>query len=153
MPNICIDTLDSKTIVPWVNDAPDFSTFTDPTLSVLTNAWNTFINNGGVVEIVPDPEPYVEPATPNWDGFNGFILSDITFNTYYGAGLTTAPAVTSSLPAALAQVATNGVGAFAMVFNGFCGAAGVTSEHRGLWANEAEDFNLPTDFVNVVRGN
>jgi hypothetical protein len=95
-------------------------------------------------------KPLPEPV-PDWDGFNGFILSNVEFNTYYGTGLGTAPAVTSSLPAALAQVSTNGFGAFAMVFNGFCTVAGVTSIHRGEWADMAERFNLPTDFVAIVR--
>ena len=89
---------------------------------------------------------------PNWDGFNGYILSDTQFNIYYGTGLGTAPAVTASLPAALAQVASNGVAAFAMVFNGFCAAAGVTPTHRGEWADEAVAKHLPTDFVAVIRG-
>lgn len=91
--------------------------------------------------------------TGDWDGFTRAILSNIPFNQYYGLGLQTAPALTASLPTALAQVVTNGTTAFTLVFGRFCQAVGVSVEHRNEWADMAEDYNLPSDFVDVVRGN
>ena len=99
------------------------------------------------VELIPTPEP-----TPDWDGFNAAMLVDINFNTYYGAGLQNAPAITTSIPTALAQVATNGVASFSLTFNGFCQVTGVTPTHRDEWGDLAESHSLPIDFVNVVRG-
>jgi len=56
------------TPIPWVNDAPDFSAFTEPTLSVLQKAWQNFLISGEELEIIPDPEP--PPPAPDWLSFN-----------------------------------------------------------------------------------
>lgn len=65
----------TTTPIPWLNNAPDFSTFTEPTLSVLINAYNDFINNGGVIEVIPNPEPYIETVVPDWGGLQNEILN------------------------------------------------------------------------------
>jgi hypothetical protein len=88
----------------------------------------------------------------DWDGFNAAILSDTAFNQKTGAVMGVAPAVAIALPAALAQVSTNGVAAFGLVFNAFCTAGQVSSGQRATWATLAEGFNLPIEFVDVVRG-
>ena len=142
----------ATTPVPWVNNAPDFSSFTEPTLSVLVTAWNDFIDNGGDLQIAPDPEPHVQPLVPNWDDFNAVFLADGAFNQYCGACLSVAPVVAMAIPTALAQVSSNGVNAFRQVFLAFCQLASVTPEHRGEWATLGESYNLPTDFINIVRG-
>ena len=142
----------ATTPVPWVNNAPDFSSFTEPTLSVLVTAWNDFISNGGVVEVVPDPEVYVEPPVPDWDGFNSVFLADVAFNQYCGTCLGLAPVVAMALPTALAQVTTNGIASFSMVFTNFCAIASVTSQDRNDWGDIAESYDLPVDFVQVIRG-
>lgn len=142
----------ATTPTPWVNNAPDFSAFTNPTLPVLQQSWQGFLDSGEVLEVIPDPVPVVEPPTPNWDGFNAYMLTDTDFNTYYGTGLTVAPAVTTSIPTALAQVSTNGINSFNLTFNGFCNAVSVTATHRNGWADVAESYHLPADFVSVIRG-
>ncbi|AFY60351.1 hypothetical protein [Synechococcus sp. PCC 6312] len=93
-----------------------------------------------------------ETAPPNWDGFNGAILSDVRLNQVQGAALSVAPAAAIALPAALSQVSTNGVTAFGLVFGAVCGAGGATTEDRQAWADLAESCNLPAEFVAVVRG-
>lgn len=96
------------------------------------------------------------PVNPNanadWNSFNAAMLSDPDFNTYYGTGLATAPAITASIPAALTQVVQNGVGSFALVFNAFCTAVLVTSTDRNDWAVLAETANLSSEFIDVLRG-
>jgi hypothetical protein len=87
-----------------------------------------------------------------WNEFNATMLSDITYNQVLGAVLQIAPAVATGLPSALAQVGTNGVGAFGILFNAFCQIGQVSSEQRGIWGDLAESYNLPGDFVEVVRG-
>jgi hypothetical protein len=124
----------------------------DEETQIVTSSWVIDVENleyrqEWIVSDKPEPEP-----VPNWDGFNAAMLTNVEFNTYYGAGLTTAPAVTTSIPTALAQVSTNGINAFALTFNGFCQAVSVTSTHRGEWADLAETLNLPADFAAVVRG-
>jgi hypothetical protein len=70
-----LTTLGATTPISWVNNAPDFSAFTEPTLSVLVKVYNDFIDNGGVIEVIPDPEPYIEPVAPDWDGLQNEILN------------------------------------------------------------------------------
>lgn len=62
------------TSVPWVDDAPDFSNFTDPTLSVLQQAWQDFLDSGQELKIVPDPPPPL--PEPDWTAFNTAMLLD-----------------------------------------------------------------------------
>ena len=59
----------ATTPLPWVDNAPDFTGFTEPTLSVLQAAWSAFLESGEPLEIVPDPvisEPVPEPL---WEDF------------------------------------------------------------------------------------
>ena len=62
-----LESPNAITPVPWVNNAPDFTGFTEPTLSVLQDAYQANINN---IVIIPDPitEP-PSPPQPDWDGF------------------------------------------------------------------------------------
>lgn len=64
--------------VPWVNDAPDLRQFTDPTLSVLEQSWQAFLDSGEELEIIPDPEPVAEPPVLDWDGlYQGLMVSTV----------------------------------------------------------------------------
>jgi hypothetical protein len=60
-------------LLPWVNNAPDFTGFTDPTLSVLQQSWVAFLESGGELEVIADPVP--SPPQPDWDGFLAEFLS------------------------------------------------------------------------------
>ena len=57
----------ATTPLHWVNNAPDFSAFTEPTLSVLQQAWQDFLNSGQELEVIPDPT--TSAPAPDWDGF------------------------------------------------------------------------------------
>ena len=104
-------------------------------------------------QIVPLTVQEIKARTPvNWDGFNAAILADPDFNGYYGAAIAAAPWAVSSIPAALTQVSTNGIGSFATVYNIFCQAASVTQPHREGWAVLAENNNLPQNFIDLIRG-
>jgi hypothetical protein len=74
--SIFVESPNSITALPWVNNAPDFTGFEDPTLSVLVNAWNDFLASGQELEIIPDPEPVV---TPDWDGLSNRVLGGDLF--------------------------------------------------------------------------
>lgn len=58
----------ATTAVPWVDDAPDFSGFTEPSLGVLQSFWRAFLDSGEELEVVPDPPP--APPDPDWTSFN-----------------------------------------------------------------------------------
>ena len=142
----------ATTLINWVDNAPDFSNFTEPTLSVLQTAWQEFVDSGEELEIIPDPIPEITTPASDWDGFNAAMLADTKFNQITGVVLGIVPTVALGIPAALAQVSTNGITAFALVFDTFCQIGNVSYEHRETWANIAEGFNLPIEFVDVIRG-
>ncbi|QBQ73484.1 hypothetical protein kac65v162_gp040 [Nodularia phage vB_NspS-kac65v162] len=88
-----LKSLSTTTPIPWINDAPDFSRFTEPTLSVLQKSWNDFVLSGEELEIIPDPEPAPEPLTPNWQLFGAMlqfsapgVLSDLYIKMDSGVG-------------------------------------------------------------------
>jgi len=75
----------ATTPVPWVNNAPDFSFFTEPTLSVLQNSWQAFLDSGEELEVISDPEP-PSPA-PDWTSFNMAMIpptAESTFEVWLG---------------------------------------------------------------------
>ena len=47
----------ATTAITWDNNAPDFTGFTEPTLSVLQQSWQNFLDLGEPLEVVPDPGP------------------------------------------------------------------------------------------------
>ncbi|ABB56778.1 hypothetical protein [Synechococcus elongatus] len=110
------------------------------------------------VEAIPQPEPDTEPDTEplpqaDWDAFNAVLLADVRLNQICGAALQAGAVVAvAGLPAALSQVSTNGVAAFALVFNAVCQLGGATPQDRDGWAAIAELSNLPAEFVAAVRG-
>ena len=62
-----LESPNAITPVPWVNNAPDFTGFTEPTLSVLQDAYQANINN-----IVIIPDPITEPPSPPQPDPKGF---------------------------------------------------------------------------------
>ena len=90
--------------------------------------------------------------TPNWDLFNATMLNNERFIEVSSIGFQINPAAVSSLPAALAQVTTNGVSAFSLIWNFVCYLGGATPEDRLAWSLIAENNNLPSEFVNVLKG-
>ena len=68
-----LDSPGATTPLPWVGNTPDFSGFTDPTLSVLQQSWAAFLESGGELEVIADPVP--SPPQPDWDGFLADFLS------------------------------------------------------------------------------
>jgi hypothetical protein len=66
---IWIESQNALTALPWVNNAPDFTGITDPTLSVLKSAYEA---DKGNILIIPDVIP--APATaPDWEGFKNHL--------------------------------------------------------------------------------
>jgi hypothetical protein len=63
------------TPVPWVDDAPDFSGFSEPTLGVLQSSWQAFLDSGEALEVIPDPLP--PPPEPDWTAFNLVMIPPV----------------------------------------------------------------------------
>jgi len=145
-----LESPNATTPVAWVDNAPDFSTFTEPTLSVLQKAWQDFIDSGEELEIIPDPEPIPELPVANWDMFNLQMMSDARFNQVYNQCLSVAPIVCSALPTSLDQVTTKGLSLFTLIWTQLCSIGGATAEDKQVWGTYAEYNNLPLDFIEVL---
>ena len=70
----------ATTPVPWVDGAPDFTGFTEPTLSVLQKSWTDFLASGQELEVIPDPPP--PPPEHDWTAFNTAMLSDSNWQAW-----------------------------------------------------------------------
>ena len=139
------------TPVHWVSNSPDFSAFTDPTLSVLQQSWQNFLDSGEVLEIIPDPDPAPEPVMPDWDGFNFALFFNVDFSTYALAINNQSPLAIPVLITQYNKVAKYGTSQFKPYFDLFCQVTQVTNEHRNQWGEIAESFNLPTEFINSIK--
>ncbi len=133
---------------------PAFATPVAPPTPPEDYVWN---DTTWLLQPPPEPEPETEPEPPtptsDWDAFNATLLADVRLNQVCGAALQAGAVVAvTALPAALSQVATNGVAAFALVFNAVCQLGGATAQDRDDWAEIAEDCDLPAEFVAAVRG-
>jgi len=142
----------ATTPIPWVNNAPDFSSFTNPTLSILQQSWQGFLDSGEELEIIPDPEPIVEPTTPDWDSFNEFMLTDPVFKSYRDIVRPIDGDLTSALFDSYELVDKNGVSAFSLVWGYWCQVSGITAEDKEAIASTTQELNLPADFVSTIRG-
>lgn len=70
--NILINSFGTITSIPFINNAPDFGGYNDPTLSILQAAYAA-----GDYEII-DTEPVGESVVPNWDRlYDQLIVSNI----------------------------------------------------------------------------
>jgi hypothetical protein len=145
-----LESPNATTPVAWVDNAPDFSTFTDPTLSVLQKAWQDFLDSGEELEIIPDPELIPEPPVANWDNFNLQMMSDARFNQVYNQCLSVAPIVANALPVALDQITSKGNTLFTIIWNQLCSIGGATVEDKIVWGEYATNNNLPLDFIEVL---
>lgn len=92
------------------------------------------------------------PPAIDWDGFNEYMLTDATFKTYRDAVRAIDGDLNSALFDTYGLVATNGVGAFSLVWGQWVTVSGISAQDRDAIAVVAEGFNLPGDFVAVIRG-
>lgn len=92
-------------------------------------------------------------ATPDWPGFNLAISFDANMVQYEIVANAAHPSIVSKKDLAYSIIADKGLDNFAGIFPLFCQLAQVTPQHREEWAQLAESFSLPVEFVNIVRGN
>lgn len=73
----------ATTPVPWVDNAPDLSGFTDPTLSVLQQSWADFLASEEELEVIPDPAQPQPLPEPDFLSFNLAMDGDSDFDTWF----------------------------------------------------------------------
>ena len=140
----------ATTPIPWVEDAPDFSGFTEPTLSVLQKAWQDFLDSGEELEIIPDPEPVVSAPAPQWENFNLALLMDSDFQTAAAVNSLVTNALTTALNNVMLGIVTPS--GFQPYVDTFVLVSGVTQEQRNGWATIAEACFLPPEIISIMRG-
>lgn len=128
----------ATTPVPWVDGAPDFSGFTDPTLSVLQQSWAAFLESGQELEVIPDPPP--PPPEPDWTAFNTAMLGDVDWNAWITQNpLLTSATTTASLNQDAALLQTTLETAISVL-----GAPDPVAVQR--WQGLADQYNIPISF-------
>jgi hypothetical protein len=80
------------------------------------------------------------------------MLTDSMFKSYRDAVRAIDGDLNAALFNAYALIERNGVGAFTLVWGQWTQLSGITTENRETIATVAESFNLPIEFVEVVRG-
>ena len=128
--------------IPW-SDSPDFTGF-DPTVQ---QEWEQIQSEGIEFALFPDSS-----SPPDWDSFNTYILSDDDFNNAVLACSTVKPAISATIATAMLKYQTEGSSLFQGIFEAFCQAANITAEQKTIWANAIGIFNLPSQFIAIVRG-
>jgi hypothetical protein len=58
------------TPITWIDNAPDFTGITEPTLSVLKAAYEGSKDN---IVVIPDETPITPATTPDWEGFKSHL--------------------------------------------------------------------------------
>lgn len=149
-----LETPGSITLIPWVNGAPDFSIYSEPTLSIFRSVWQAFLNSGEELEIIPDPEPFVELPPAQWTAFNFALFTDADFVNYGKTANQVNPFFVPALVERYGRIVLDGLqeSNFAAYWQSFCLAFDVSAEHRNEWATLAKRFDLPEDFISVIRG-
>ena len=89
---------------------------------------------------------------PDWDSFNAYMLSDPMFKGYRDTVRSVDGDLNGALFDAYGLVATNGVSAFSLVWGLWVSVSWITVADKEIIATTAEGFNLPSDFVAVIRG-
>jgi hypothetical protein len=108
-----------------------------------------YIDEEFLAPVEPEPIP-----VPNWPGFNFYLFSNPEFITYGLAIQSANPYLVPAVIERYGQVAKVGLqeSDFASYWNYFCQLGQVLEINRGIWADTAEAFDLPAEFVAVVRG-
>lgn len=92
------------------------------------------------------------PPRPNWDNFNYLMLSDPDFNQVCNLANTSSVTLVASLPASLTQVSDGKITMFQSVWQKIITIGGATLEMQVKWSDFAISSNLPSDFVEIIKG-
>ena len=149
-----LESPNSVTMVPWNDGSPDFSAFEEPTLSVLINSYTNFVGGGGTVELAPELEPveFEQLNAPDYTSFNTYMLTNPANIAYELAVNAINPKLSQAVGLAYNNIESRGLNDFAQVFPIFCSVANVTQNHRDEWAEFAASKNLPSAFIDIIKG-
>lgn len=116
---------------------------------VLHQLDGTWISNDdeAVQEII---DKFVAKSDANWNEFVGVVMATPRFKECYAQCLSIAPIIATSLPTAIDQVTTKGVGLFKIIWSNFCQIGGVTQEDKEDWGQIAKNNSLPQEFIDVL---
>jgi hypothetical protein len=105
--------------------------------------------DAGSVSVDPG---YVEPQPPNWDGLTAVMLLNAEWLAATNIVRGINPGITEGLGSAMTQLSSSQYNQFAFLFNQICTIAEVPQSQREAWAVIGEGCNMPTEFLDIVRG-
>lgn len=148
------------TSFPVGESYPDFNCYwvestvpNNPNLALYDAAETTPVLNNGRWEQAWTfvEKPQLLPL-PKWDDFNlafltlpSLLQAEIIANQNH-------PSIVGKKDLAYSMINQHGVATFAMIFPLFCQFGDVQPETRIEWVELAESFNMPDDFVSIIRG-
>lgn len=130
----------------------------DPETETITN---TYIVDVAALEYRQEWSVTPLPPKADWDGFNAYMLSDATFKTYRDKVRALDGDLNAALFNAYSMIVTTGtepveltpnVKPFALVWGVWSSLSEITTEDKAAIATMAEEYNLPNEFVEIVRG-
>lgn len=128
----------ATTPIPWANNEPDFTGFTEPTLSVLQVAWSDFLASGESLEVVPDPVAPEPTPEPLWTAFNTAMLTDPYWQSW---------AIPQDLRMAIISAAIGAnTDAFQTAYDLGASIVPPSTEAINNWQTMADNFNIPITF-------
>lgn len=145
---VFIQTDNIITPLDWNDGSPDFSIFTEPTLSILQGSFTRGLES---IEVIPDDAPAPTPQPPDWEGFNAAMLLDESMTAYEVAANAAHPSIVSKKDLAYSVIADKGSANFAAIFPVFCTLAEVSASDRQAWADLAAAHNLPYSFISILE--
>ena len=95
---------------------------------------------------------WAPPPFPNWVAFNAAILANPEWLATAATVRAINPDLIVALYVALSQVGGGQCESFRQLFATVMAMAEVAPAQRDAWATMAEGFNLPAEFVDIVRG-
>ena len=145
-----LESLNATTLLPWVNNAPDFTGIEEPTLSILQTAWEAGKDS---IEIIPDPEPIPIPEikNPDWEGLTaqslgGSLLSLFTRLTSEAINSNPISIARNDINLAVTVIKNENALASSLALLQQLGFV-FTEEEKQLWNNAVEELG----FSSVVQ--
>lgn len=103
----------------------------------------------GAYVISPLPPP---PPEPRWQEFGGAVMSDININNMLTQALAVKPGLYGGLVVGLGQAAQGDPRTFVTAWSQSIASGLVSAELATSIAEMASNFDLPEDFIQLLRG-
>jgi len=118
----------------------------------ISDSWNVDVDSLEYRQVWTVTDLPDSPPAPNYPGFNlafsmlpSLLQAEIIANQNH-------PSIVGKKDLAYSMIGAHGTEAFSLIFPLFCQAGMVDSATRSGWAALAQSFDMPQDFVDIIKG-